>query len=464
MCDLLHYLKSATGNKEGQCRGGWVDLAPWNIMGTVCQHHWDLAGKLFEVSNLSTLLKDDGSLISPATYAAAHAYPAQLLREYIALLCIMQSDNACMTAIAGLAVEAQNAIDHHHGHPDDVDDRFVTVKKKSRDYVRLSRLLSYYECYCFFRPNHVIFAGAISGGDFNFSLRQGLMPKDPGAGTSHGDYSHRLQWHIVMRVITNNFHSPCTGNWTRSPLQLFASLGEAPASARRVWGVVFDAQGRPGYSDPSKLFTMVRTRFANTPLGVQLIKSFSKRDTLERICDRELRSVLRPPGGLTPALQCVDRFMLPPIIQNLEVCIPAGVFARLYTWKKLGGAVASNTVVLTIPPVIHAPGAIPAAADVPHWNLYMSQLTTLAAARIWERHIADGASQVGKFLRGSRNTRYLVEQRTLRGATITMDSFLVDADHDRMLLLGGAERAAASGVRFNDSYQYNPGSGCKRIN
>jgi hypothetical protein len=459
MCDLLLYLKNATGNKEGSCGGGWVDLAQWNIMGTVCQNHWNLAAMFLETNNLRNLLNPNGTLINAGAYAPTYVYPAGYLQEYVALLCIMQSVPTCMNAISGLALEVSNSLKHHAGNPDDLDDRFQSIKTQSRDFVRLSRVLANYECYCFFRSNHVIFAGALSGGDFNFCLKQGLMPKDPGAGALHGDFSHRLQWHIVMRVITNNFHAPFTGNWQHSPFQLFCSLGAQPANQRRIWGAVFDAQGRPGFSDPSNLFSQVRRQFKDTPLGVRLIASYTKRRTLERECERLITHTLNQHFA-GPVAQYVDSILFLAGHPNLHRCTASDVFNLLYQWKKMRNPVASNTIAFNVPNPVPPLTTAPPAHALAQWNQFIDQLITYVAAQLWELHIMDNTSNIGAFLRGSRNPTYLVERR-LAGP---MPAVLVADDGDRMHLINPDARATASANRFNDFYQYDPQTGCKRIN
>lgn len=70
-------------------------------------------------------------------------------------------------------------------------------------------------------------AGTLDPTAFNsVLLRHGYQFKDVAAGPYHGEYTHRLQWHAIMRAKGNN-----TLTLKNSPLEIFKSFGYMVAKA-----------------------------------------------------------------------------------------------------------------------------------------------------------------------------------------------------------------------------------------
>jgi len=111
---------------------------------------------------------------------------------------------------------------------------------RNDNYSKLSVVLAEFEKYCWFPPNHEIFIGFVPTGNFQDYIAKGLMPKDPGAGVLHGDFTHRLQWHAISRIITREFSTCRRDGWKKTPLELYTSLGRAPATTNNVWFKLLD--------------------------------------------------------------------------------------------------------------------------------------------------------------------------------------------------------------------------------
>ena len=114
-------------------------------------------------------------------------------------------------------------------------------------YLKLSRALEYYEGLCWFPANRTLLGGLLSADAFHQSLKLGLN-KDPGAGRAHGDQSHRLQWHVIMRCITNDFQTTkhADSGWSYTPLELFYAFTQGPGGAHNSWSVAMDSQSNRG--------------------------------------------------------------------------------------------------------------------------------------------------------------------------------------------------------------------------
>src|SRR5690606_12501419 len=99
----------------------------------------------------------------------------------------------------------------------------------------LSKELTYYEYKCWFGDQQKIFAGLLSAQEFLNAMANGYMVKDPGPGPNHGEFSHRLQWHMLMRIMTNDFTVPKTAEWHHTPLELYCWTGTSG-----YWGAVLE--------------------------------------------------------------------------------------------------------------------------------------------------------------------------------------------------------------------------------
>ncbi len=462
MCDLSDYLKNITSGRHGDCTNPYVTTVGWGFNAVLCRKHYEMAVMLFESSAPAvTQILDAAGAIRPGhAHVVVHAFNANYLGDYVKLLALMQNRKAVMECMEKLNAELSKSILQQKRTPDDLDDRFHTVKKQARPYVRVSRALSYYEQLCYFPSNHVVFSGALTAANFYWSLTQGFMPKDPGAGARHGDFSHRLQWHAVMRTVTNSFSVAKFGAWSKTPLDLFTSLGSGAAMNRSLWGVIFDAQGRTHYSDPSNLLRDVK---GNNDLGVlqfQLERSFNKRDRVERECQRILDEVLGRPT-LTQVKAYIDGRS---ILAKPDRPIAPNVANIAYHWKKIGGPnndVGFNPAISPPPPASTAAGyatMAPGTANYVAWETYFNKLTEYVAREFWDRYILDDRSEFGKFLRGSRHTPYMQEMNGLTA----VDGVIVANDGDRLVALNIGNRVAASYNGLSDYINYSPEFGCQR--
>jgi len=102
--------------------------------------------------------------------------------------------------------------------------------------------LSTYEGLCWFGVQPQIMSGLLSEEEFFETLGGGYMVKDPGPGPQHGEVSHRIQWHYIMRIMTDSFHVPYTETWGCSPLELFVQMVKIGLK-RNVWGVCLEGTG-----------------------------------------------------------------------------------------------------------------------------------------------------------------------------------------------------------------------------
>jgi hypothetical protein len=149
------------------------------------------------------------------------------------------------------------------------------------NYARLSTALTYFEHKCWFPSTHLVACGILPADVFLRLLRCGYMLKDVGAGAAHGEFSHRLQWHAVMRVATNNFTVPMAPDWHYSPYHLYSLFGEGELySPRALWGTVFDDQTKQTFNNPRRLDEAVRA--ANMGfLSRQLTNLYDRRSPME---------------------------------------------------------------------------------------------------------------------------------------------------------------------------------------
>jgi hypothetical protein len=130
----------------------------------------------------------------------------------------------------------------------------------SKEYIKLSELLAKYERICWFPASHDVFCGFLETVDFDRSIAQGIMAKDPGASVNHGDFTHRLQWHAIMSVITNEFTTARRSGWDNSPLALYTACGNAPYDGKNnIWFQLFDNNHQSDFRSPDWTNLHVRT-------------------------------------------------------------------------------------------------------------------------------------------------------------------------------------------------------------
>ncbi len=131
---------------------------------------------------------------------------------------------------------------------------------QSGDYIKLSELLAKYERMCWFPASHDVFCGFLETVDFDRSIARGIMAKDPGASVNHGDFTHRLQWHAIMNVITNEFTTAKRSGWDNSPLALYTACGNPPYDGKgNVWFRLFDNNQMMDFRSPDWTNQHVRT-------------------------------------------------------------------------------------------------------------------------------------------------------------------------------------------------------------
>lgn len=155
----------------------------------------------------------------------------------------------CMVHLGNLAAElASAAVAVTPGAPVTGDPRFAKAGVHA-NYVKLSLAMEYYEGYCWLPANRMLLGGLLSGPDFLRSVKMGHN-KDPGAGKAHGEQSHRIQWHVLMREMTSDFTAVPAAGWTHSPLSLFFQMTQRYGS---LWGRLLDAQANPGWANPDNV-------------------------------------------------------------------------------------------------------------------------------------------------------------------------------------------------------------------
>lgn len=195
----------------------------WNV-GTLCSAHYGTIAASYNIPGNASLVDD---------FVKVH-----LLLQY--------NPVRCLTLVSALNTEMNAA----KGGAAPTDPRFAK-SGVAANYLKLSRALEYYEGYCWFPANRALLSGLLSTPGFNQSLKLGFN-KDPGAGRSHGEQSHRLQWHAIMRAATDSFQTPINvgAQWKHSPLQLFYHYTQGLGATVNAWGVAMDSQGNPGWGNP----------------------------------------------------------------------------------------------------------------------------------------------------------------------------------------------------------------------
>jgi hypothetical protein len=260
-----------------------------------------------------------------------------LLEDYLKLYALMMDKAKCLALMSELNNEmvsgAAAGSELSAG-----DARFVKRRgRRPPGYARLSRVLEYYEGLCWFPTTHRLYTGNLTSENYVGSIALGYMPKDAGAGAQHGEYSHRLQWHLIMRVVTEGFTQPIGAQWAHSPLELFTRLGEPWAMGKKgLWGVIFDDQNGLRYNNPAVLnmdltgsfsyHGMVgEQRAADWRLNTEMLHANAKRRA-----DKRLKVARR-------AQTLYDRFHRRHDRSGLtDVEIEINVVALVERWRKMG--------------------------------------------------------------------------------------------------------------------------------
>jgi hypothetical protein len=113
----------------------------------------------------------------------------------------------------------------------------------------LSYHLKRFETRCHFPDIEVIPTGVLSFDEFYDMIARGVMWKDVGAGLNHGLYAHRLQWHVLLAVITSDFTVARAAGWDHGGYDLFVSMGEQGRQFN-IWGKMFDNSGTNCFRAP----------------------------------------------------------------------------------------------------------------------------------------------------------------------------------------------------------------------
>lgn len=121
-------------------------------------------------------------------------------------------------------------------------------KKEGKEYGKhaLSKALSEVETKHCFPDIDSLPVGILTSETFLGMTSWGYTPKDPGAGGEHGEFTHRLQWNILM----NRFESDKENNsdWKFTPFELFTRIGKTDEESSKqgggsVWNFMLDAAG-----------------------------------------------------------------------------------------------------------------------------------------------------------------------------------------------------------------------------
>jgi hypothetical protein len=115
-------------------------------------------------------------------------------------------------------------------------------------WLRFSGVLTYYEKKCGFWEDVLLPTGVLDPDDFHYYIRCGYVLKDFGAGVKHGEFTHRLQWHVIMSVATMGFTRAIAIQWEHSPFELYTSLGKERNQG--IWGMLLDQRGDGTFSHP----------------------------------------------------------------------------------------------------------------------------------------------------------------------------------------------------------------------
>jgi hypothetical protein len=233
--------------------------------------HWNSGGVGDLCETHYQAIKDD--LEKPINHVKAYDYTTYT-EDYIRLYALMLNRELVLAQIKKLNNEMNQKV-------------LLNTTGANSEFGKLSTALSYYETRCWFPNVHIVLVGLLAADDFLKIMKSGYIPKDVGAGATHGEFSHRLQWHAVMRIATNDFSTAKAAGWDHAPYELFVRLGEKPEIDRPVWGVIFDAQGQCGYRDPSSLNGDIRTS-TDSNLGLiapKLASTYRKRVAIDKIGD-----------------------------------------------------------------------------------------------------------------------------------------------------------------------------------
>jgi hypothetical protein len=246
-------IKSGSGNCEGVVTTG----GSWGGGEDICSHHFGSYRN--ELVNFD---KEGGGRQIPVTF----------LNDYARIKMILERRTVVRECMRKLAVELEATGRKEGGG----------AEWRKDGYVKLSVLLGRYEHLCWFPACHHVFLGFVRPTDFLELIRQGILAKDPGAGYKHGDFTHRLQWHAIARVITDDFTVPKRRGWNHTPIELLSSFGSAWAKAANAWTVGLE-KGE-GFDFPDNLNAELQKGYGK--LSEQVSQRFIKRKEQQKLGER----------------------------------------------------------------------------------------------------------------------------------------------------------------------------------
>lgn len=312
------------------CNAAGAGSSNWGLSDGVCQAHF---------AHYKT------QLANGINFGAARAE----LEDYVRILALMGDEVTFKAMLGEFSSDVNRIFDQFYssgGWDAEAEDRLRY--KSGAEGIRISRFLSYYEGYCWFPDTHSNYAGLLDSASFEWGLTMGLMPKDPGAGAAHGDFSHRLQWHVIMRVITDGFKVPIRSDWYHSPLKLFTNLGRGNALAARLWFFLFDNNTQK----TNNLNEYVSMKYSNPDNVNSLVTSSRELGMLARaLKSRWEKRRARQDEGRAYVDQFMHRDGNRRILEIWESanhlqkqCNGVAVTNLLYHWRKLKGRPVKDAV------------------------------------------------------------------------------------------------------------------------
>lgn len=187
----------------------------------------------------------------------------------------------------------------------------------------VSKALAHYEGLCWFPDNKMLLLGYLSSSAFEAQISLGVNT-DPGAGKAHGSLSHRFQWHVIMRLMTDGFKKPYLPEegWSTSPLDLFMSYSTGYGQPYNAWGKSMDLQLHPGWGNPDNILAQIRAS------DMQQFKS-SVDHRFERASGR-IKAINDAMADL------MESKIIPPAAIT-QSAIKEAVASQVHAYKKVGG-------------------------------------------------------------------------------------------------------------------------------
>jgi hypothetical protein len=224
-----------------------------------CSHVTRLNVKCLAESDTRTATWVVGSLCTAHYYELANAYEVpgrpDLTKDLSRLHVLIQFNTPrCIDALFRFEREMQVARITSEAVYRSLAGQDPRFAKNTDGYLKYSRALEYYEGYCWFPANRALLSALLTDTAFKKATDFGFN-KDTGAGPKHGEQTHRLQWHVIMREITNDFTVPFSPPWQNSPLELYWQMIH---SEKNFWGNMLDSRANAGWGDPDRLLDEVR--------------------------------------------------------------------------------------------------------------------------------------------------------------------------------------------------------------